>query len=51
MAYLLIMAGNKAQENVEEARREYNKAKALIEEAVELLKEIEGAATGYLTLY
>lgn len=43
-------AGNKAQENVEEARREYNKAKALIEEAVELLKEIEGAATGYLTV-
>ena len=43
-------AGNKAQETVEEARREYNKAKALIEEAVELLKEINSAATDYLTV-
>lgn len=40
-------AGDKAQANVEEAREEYNKAKALIKEARTLLKEIEDTAKNY----
>lgn len=40
-------AGNKAQENVKEARAEYEKARVLIEQATKILSGIETAAQKY----